>query len=58
MPPDRPPLHLRAMRLERGIKAGEAHVPVPNIGPAGDVDIRIESLDRTHETARSKATVI
>jgi CRISPR-associated protein Cas2 len=47
-----------AMRLEREIKPGEDHVLILDIGPADQVDLRMESLGRTVEVIRREAVVI
>jgi CRISPR-associated protein Cas2 len=46
------------MRLEREIKPGEDHVLILDIGPADQVDLRMESLGRTVEVIRREAVVI
>lgn len=47
-----------AMRLEREIKPGADHVVILDVGPAEEVEVRVESLGRAYETVRREATVI
>ncbi|TWB10066.1 CRISPR-associated Cas2 family protein [Nitrospirillum amazonense] len=47
-----------AMRLEREIKPSEDHVLILDIGPAEDIDPRVESLGKRFEVAPRQAVVI
>lgn len=47
-----------AMRLEREIKPGADHVLILDVGPADEVELRVESLGRTYAAIRREATVI
>jgi CRISPR-associated protein Cas2 len=47
-----------AMRLDREIKPNEDHVLILDIGPADEVDLRVESLGKTFTTLRREAQVI
>jgi len=47
-----------ALRLEAAIHAREDHVLILDLGPADQVDPRVESLGRTFETIKRTAIVI
>ncbi len=47
-----------AMRLEQEIKQGEDHVLILDIGPADEVDVRVESLGKIYHEVKREAHVI
>ncbi|WP_395826420.1 CRISPR-associated endonuclease Cas2 [Elstera sp.] len=47
-----------AMRLDREIKPSEDHVLILDIGPATEVDLRIESLGKSFQAIDREARVI
>jgi CRISPR-associated protein Cas2 len=47
-----------AMRLDREIKPGEDHVLILDIGPADQVDLRVESLGKTYAAPVREVPVI
>lgn len=47
-----------AMRLDREIKASEDHILILDIGPADDVDLRVESLGKSFKAIERQARVI
>lgn len=47
-----------AMRLEREIARGDDHVLILDVGPADQVDLRVESLGKPFETIAREARVI
>jgi len=47
-----------AMRLDREIKPSEDHILILDIGPADDVDLRVESLGKSFQAIERQARVI
>lgn len=47
-----------AMRLDREIKPSEDHILILDIGPADEVDLRVESLGKSFQTIDRQARVI
>ncbi|ACI99326.1 CRISPR-associated endonuclease Cas2 [Rhodospirillum centenum] len=47
-----------AMRLDREIKPAEDHVLILDVGPADEVDLRVESLGKSFQAIVREARVI
>ena len=45
-------------RLEAAIKPSEDHVVILDLGPAGQVEPRVESLGKSYEAPERKAIIV